>query len=178
VLIIPAVDVYSAEKSEREALQEELKGATELAAQLPQYEIRVSETVAQLTALESRTAEEERLPELRDRLVESARETGCSLRRLNVGGAITRPWHQGDDPIAQNSGVKPIETATGFTLQWRPVTISLTGTIDCLRNFLEQLKADDMFAHAKTFEMYPSPQERKTLTLEMEIWYFALARGE
>jgi hypothetical protein len=33
-----------------------------------------------------------------------------------------------------------------------------------------------MFMHMKSLEMYPSSTKRETLTLDLEIWYFTLAR--
>lgn len=174
VLVVPLVDVYSAERDEKEALLAEVTAASQVAAQLHQFESRVAERTAQLAALEARTYDEQRLPQLRDRLVELARQTGCSLRRLNVGEAMSRPWYEGDNPIDPRPDTKRRKTQSNFTLEWRPITISVTGTTSNLRSLLERLDADNMLVHTKVLEMYPSGRGRRSLTLDMELWYFNL----
>ena len=66
--------------------------------------------------------------------------------------------------------------ASGFVLEWRPVSISLSGPSASLRSLLERIAAADMMMHAKSVEMYPSNPSRQSLTLDMELWYFTLAR--
>jgi hypothetical protein len=41
---------------------------------------------------------------------------------------------------------------------------------------LERVGSSGMLMHAKTLDMYPSSPTRQTLTLDMELWYFTLAR--
>jgi hypothetical protein len=179
VLIVPLVDVYSAERNEKTELLDELASAHTVAETITHFEGRVAEKTTQLKALEARTVDEETLPALRTRLVELSRETGCSLRRVNVGAMSSRPWHQGDDPIAvaTTSTTKTGALDTGFSLQWRPVTVSLSGTNQNLCSLLDRMEADGMLMHTKNFEMHPASEGRKILNLDMEIWYFNLARG-
>jgi len=176
VLVLPLVDVYSAGRSEKEALLAELVSAEEVAKTLPQMDSRVAEKVAQLEAFQKRTVDEESLPALREKLVDLAKEAGCSIRRLNVGAATSRPWSPGDNPIAPAADSKRGESKLGFLLEWRPVSISLSGTSANLRNMVERVEAAGMLMHTKAFEMYPSSPTRQTLTLDMELWYFTLAR--
>jgi hypothetical protein len=175
VLVVPLVDVYRAEYSEKKALLAEVRAASHIASKLGQYESRVQDRVAELDALEARAVDDERLPALRDRLVELARQTGCSLRRLNVGEPMSRPWYSDDSPTEVRVDAKRRETQTNFTLQGRPITISVSGTVSDLRNFLTKVKADDMLVYTKSFEIYPSSVARKSLTLDMDLWYFSLA---
>jgi len=179
VLIVPLVDLYRAQRQEKAALLAELASASHVATVLEQFESRVAEKTAQLAALEARTVDEQRLAELRTNLVEMARNTGCSLRRLNVGAASSRPWYKEDNPIATaaGTGAQPADAKTGFTLQWWPVAVSLSGTDANLRNLLERMEADGMLMHTKSFEMHSASAGRKTLELDMELWYFSLARG-
>jgi hypothetical protein len=179
VLVLPLVDVYSAEREEKAALLAELASASQVAEMMSQFESRVKEKSTQLAELETRTVSDETLPALRTRLVDLAREAGCSLRRLSVGAAASRPWYQGDNPIA-NPGqtiVKPADSRTGFILEWWPVTVSLSGSDANLRNLLDRMEAEGMLMHTKSFEMHPASAGRKTLDLDMELWYFNLARG-
>jgi hypothetical protein len=41
---------------------------------------------------------------------------------------------------------------------------------------LDRIAASKMLMHAKSIEMYPSSPTRQSLTLDMELWYFTLAR--
>jgi len=176
VLVLPLVDVYSAGLNEKETLLAELDSAEEVAATLPQLESRVAEKVAQLEAFQQRTVDEESLPALRGKLVDLAKETGCSIRRLSVGAATSRPWTPGNSPIAPAADAKRDESKGGFLLEWRPVSISLSGNSANLRSMVERVAAAGMLMHTKAFEMYPSSPNRQTLTLDMELWYFTLAR--
>ena len=109
-----------------------------------------------------------------------ARETGCSLRRLNVETPTSRPWHQGDNPVETpgQAGAKPNDEASSFTLETWPVTVSLSGNDANLRSLLERMEADGMLMHTKNFEMHPSSAGGKTLDVDMELWYFNLARNK
>lgn len=176
VLILPLVDVNRADHAEKTALLAELDSARSVAAELETFESRVAEKLAQLEVLEARTVDEDSLTTLRGRLVDLAKETGCSIRRLSVGTASSRPWVAGDDPIAANATAKPDAPTSGFMLEWRPVSISLSGSSANLRSLLERVAAAGMMMHAKSVEMFPSNPSRQTLTLDMELWYFTLAR--
>jgi hypothetical protein len=176
VLVLPLVDVYSAGLNEKEALLAELESAEEVAATMPQLEKRVEEKLAQMEVYQGRTVDEESMPALRGKLVDLAKETGCSIRRLTVGTASSRPWTPGDSPIAPPADPKRAESKSGFQLEWRPVSISLSGTSANLRSMVERVVAAGMLMHTKAFEMYPSNPSRQSLTLDLELWYFTLAR--
>jgi hypothetical protein len=176
VLILPLVDVYLADHSDKTALLAELDSARTVAAELESFESRVAEKLAQLEVQEARTVDEDSLAALRGKLVDLAKETGCSIRRLSVGMASSRPWLAGDDPITPSSSARPGAMPTGFVLEWRPVSVSLSGSSASLRNLLERIVAADMMMHAKSVEMFPSNPSRQSLTLDLELWYFNLAR--
>ncbi len=176
VLILPLVDVYRADHSDKTALLAELDSARSVAAELETFEHRVTEKLAQLEVQEARTVDEDSLATLRGKLVDLAKETGCSIRRLTVGAASSRPWVAGDDPIAPTTTAKPDATPSGFVLEWRPVSVSLSGSGASLRSLLERIVAADMMMHAKSVEMFPSNPSRQSLTLDLELWFFNLAR--
>jgi hypothetical protein len=179
VLILPLVDLYRTELSEKASLLEELVSAQHVAEMMEQFESRVAAETDQLSTLEGRVVNDESLPALRTKLVDLARDTGCSLRRLNVGSMASRPWYQGDNPIVTGAEAtaKPADAKTPFTLQWWPVTVSLSGSNANLHNLLDRIDADGMFVHTRNLEVRPASMNRKTLNLDMELWYFNLARG-
>jgi hypothetical protein len=176
VLVLPLVDVYRAGRNEKEALRAELDSAKQVARELKQLERRTEEMLSQLQAFEARTVDDQSLAAVRGKLVDLAKETSCNVRRLSVGVVSSRPWVPGEDPTAPAGVAKADVPKSGFVLEWRPVSISLSGTSANLRTLLERIAAAGMLMHTKSFEMYPSSPTRQTLTLDMEIWYFTLAR--
>ena len=178
VLVLPLVDVLRAGHDEREALVAELESSQNVAAETEGFEKRVSEKLSQLQGFEARTVDDESLPALRGKLVDIAKETGCSIRKLAVGSPSSRPWTPGENPVEPQPAKKPGDAteSSNFRLEWRPVTISLSGTSTGLRSMAERVAAAGMLMHTKSLEMYPSSPSRQALTLDMEIWYFTLAR--
>jgi hypothetical protein len=144
---------------------------------MKEFETRVAEKLTQVKGFEARTVDDESMPALRGKLVDLAKETGCSIRRLSVGGMASRSWKPGESPFIQASDKRSADAAgSSFQLEWRPVSISLSGTSASLRSMVERVAASGMLMHTKSLEMYPSSPTRQNLTLDMEIWYYALAR--
>jgi hypothetical protein len=177
VLVLPLVDVLRSGRDEQENLVAELDSARNVAAGIQAFEKRVTEKTTQLKAFEARTVNEESLTALRGKLVDLAKETGCSIRKLSVGTVSSRAWQPGDDPTAPVVNRKPSDaTASNFQLEWRPVMVSLSGTSASLRNMVEKVAESGMLMHTKSLEMYTSSATRQALTLDLELWYFTLAR--
>ncbi len=175
VLILPLVDVLRAGRDERASLLAELDSAQSVAAEMKEFETRVNEKLTQVKGFEARTVDDETMPALRGKLVDLAKETGCSIRRLNVGAMAARAWKPGESPFAQTTDRKPADAAPTIQLEWRPVSISLSGTGSSLRSMVERVAASGMLLHTKSLEMYPSSPTRQNLTLDMELWYYTLA---
>jgi hypothetical protein len=175
LLVLPLVDSIRAGRDEKEALLTELESARIVASDIQTFERRVNEKLAELKSLDARTVDDATLPNLRGKLLDFAKDT-CSIRRLNVAAASSRSWQPGQSPIATTFDKKPTDANSGFMLEWRPVNLSLSGTSAGLRSMVEKIAASGMFLHIKSLEMYPSSPKRDSLTLEMEIWYFTLAR--
>jgi hypothetical protein len=175
VLVLPLVDVIRAGHTEKEALLAELDSAKTVAAGLAKFESQVKDKLAELEVQEARTVDAASMPALRDKLVDLAKETTCSVRRISVGAASSRAWSPGQNPIGP-ADPKQTESPSPFKLEWRPVSLSLTGSSSSLRSMLERVGASGMLVHAKSFEMYPSSPTRQTLTLDLELWYYTLAR--
>jgi hypothetical protein len=176
VLVIPLVDAYRAGRDEKEGLLTELDSAQQVAGELQRFESRVTEKLAQLKVLEARTVNDDSLPTLRGKLVDLAKETGCSIRRISPGNTMTRTWSPGEDPINPGATNKPTEQTSNFKLEWRPITLSLSGSTANLQSLVQRIAESGMLMHTKSFEMYPSSANRQTLTLDLELWYFTLAR--
>jgi hypothetical protein len=180
VLVLPLVDLYSAARAEKAVLLAELSTAHQAAKTLDQFESRVAEKASQLEKFEARTVNAESLPELRSELMDLAHETGCSLRRLNVEAPTSRPWRHGDDPFETSGQGKaiPVDETSEYTLETWPVTIQLSGSDAELRSMFSRMDSDGMLMHTKEFEIHPANAGGKMLDVEMELWYFNLARNK
>ena len=100
------------------------------------------------------------------------------LLRPTAGEVTIEGRRLGDDPLAVkwDAQNKEARKTTGFVLEWRPVTLSLSGTSADLRALVERLVATGMFMHTKSLEMFPASPSRQSLTLDLELWYYTLAR--
>jgi hypothetical protein len=176
LLVIPLVDAYIAGRDEKEGLLAELDSAQQVAGELQRFEGRVTEKLAQLKVLEARTVNDDSLPALRGKLVDLAKETGCSIRRISPGNTMTRSWSPGEDPIDPATPTRQNEPSSNFKLEWRPISLSLSGSTANLQNMVQRIAESGMLMHTKSFEMYPSSANRQTLTLDLELWYFAVSR--
>jgi hypothetical protein len=177
LLVLPLVDVIRAGHAEKETLTTELDSARIVASTLEGFEARVAEKLAELKVQEARTVDDQSMPGQREKLVELAKETGCSIRRIGVGAASSRPWTPGENLIGP-AETKKSQSNSAFKLEWRPISISLSGTGSNLRSMLERVSDSGMLLHAKSFEMYPTSPSRQTLTLDLELWYYTLAKRD
>jgi hypothetical protein len=175
LLVMPLVDSIRAGSDEKDTSLTELDSARNIASELSAFERRVNEKVAQLKSMDGRTVDDSSLPRLRSQLIEFAQGT-CSIRRINIGAVSSRIWQPGQNPLSTGIEKQPANANSNCMLEWRPVTLSLSGSSAALHSMVEKLAGSGMFMHIKNLEMYPSSPKRDSLTLDMEIWYFALAR--
>lgn len=176
LLVLPLVDSIRAGGDEKDTLLAEVDSARNVASELSAFERRVNEKLAELKSLDERTVDDSSLAKLRSQLIDFSHETTCSIRRINVGAVSSRAWQPGQNPLATGADKKPVDASSNCMLEWRPVNLSLSGSSAALRGMVEKLAGSGMFMHIKSLEMYPSSPKRDSLTLDMEIWYFTLAR--
>lgn len=127
----PSVDDYFDKQSSRSELSEDLVHARLTAATLPAFEKRVAAVRVELEALEVRSVEDGSLARFRSRLVDLVRESGCQIRRIEVGAPTLRAWKQGDNPLDETASPKPptrrsswsgIASSLPSTAAWAPYT--------------------------------------------------------
>lgn len=174
VLVLPQVDEYVAVCVEQADLAEKLAAAKQSAEQLPGFEIRRAEQVEVIAERLRRTLNEQNEPDFRNDLVMMVRESGCQLRRLNVGTAVSRDWGEGDDPLETTFDKKL--AATGFKLERRQVSLSLVGPSSNVRRLIEQLEQQDKQGHVQSLDLKPDRGDGRRAELSLELLYFTLAR--
>lgn len=169
--ILPQADHFFALSSDQEDLQENLTLAARAADLLPGYVERVAEETKTRQSLEERTLDAERAPVFRNRLVDFVRESGCQLRRINISPAKTRPWRQGDNPVAtEDKQAKP----TAFLLETRSVVLSVSGGSASINELLQRLEDERLIYHAERLDLKPAVKNRRGVQLDLELLCYAL----
>jgi hypothetical protein len=174
--VLPAVDEYFDNRMSRNERSEELARARATAEALPTYEQRSAAVQGELAALQARTVEEAGLAAFRSRLVEVVRESGCQIRQIEVGSPTTRPWKQGDDPLAEGQDAGGKASGTGFSLERRGVTLAVDGAMPAIHDLLSRLDEEHTLSHPHRVQLQPAAAGGETVMVEMELWLFALVR--
>lgn len=175
-IVLPLVDAHNRKCSELGLLSIELADANRVAGNLDTFEERVEGLVTQLEELEKRTVTEDGHTEFRKRLQVLARVSKCTMRQLKMGEPVSRPWYENDSPLASRAKKSPTDKITPFVLQRWPISLSVDGSLPNMKKMLEQMRSDAMIVHAKRLEINPEGRGRKSVKLDMELWYFALVR--
>lgn len=172
LIVLPQVDVYTAMRDEGERLRGELVESQRVAAELPAFEQRVQDGRKALDALEARTVNEETLAAFRNELVERVRQSGCQVRRINVGTTQGRPWVKQDNPLNESA---PAGEPTPFVLEARPVSLTVAGNLSQVRALLGSMASDGKMAVLRSLDLRPAGANRKGVQVDLEVVYFALA---
>jgi hypothetical protein len=175
--LVPAVDEYFDNRTSRSELADELVGAQQTAGALPKFEARMAEVGEQLQDLERRTVDEESVAGFRSRLVDLVRESGCQIRRIEIGAPTARPWTNSDDPLAEAQPSSGKEGATGFSLQRRIVSLGVDGTMTAIQDLLSRLEEEKSLSHPHRLQLQAGAAGGQTVMMELELWLFALARS-
>jgi hypothetical protein len=173
--LLPAVDDYFVKQSSRNGLSEKLAAARETALRLPSLEARVKAIRTELDSLESRAVVDANLADYRSRLVEVVRESGCQIRRIEVSQPALRPWKAGDRPLDDQPN--PNGQVTPFSLERRSMVLAVDGTMPAIHELLNKLEEQQTIAHPHRVHLQGISSDGGTVTLELELWLFALSRA-
>jgi len=155
-----------------------LNRAHRTAKTLPKYEQRVAQLDKDLAQLELRTVSQDSVSRYRSKLVDLIRKAGCKVRRLDVAAPTLRPWLENDDPLKRTVVTGAKSQKTPFTLERRSVVIVAAGSMADVHGLLDQLQKDATFAYPRRLKIHSASQRGESVTLELELWVFALARQQ
>ena len=176
LVLIPLVDDYFDNKASHSALTEDLDRARNAAEALPEVEQHVQEIVEKLAAIESRTISSKSVSNYMNKIVDMVRETGCQVRRFDVGTPVIRPWTKGDDPLMTTVSKEKSKGKTPFSLERRSVVLLVDGTMENLRGLLGQLYKEESIAYLHRLALQSTARSSEQVTMEIELWLFALGR--
>ncbi|MCG8450747.1 MAG: hypothetical protein MI725_14350 [Pirellulales bacterium] len=176
LVTIPLVDDYFDKKESRSALTEELDNARRTAKTLPEFEKRVAELTQELELVESREVSEKSVSRYRSTLVGMVRSAGCQVRRIDVSQPTVRPWNKNDDPLKKTPVATDPKNKTPFSLERRRVLLLVDGPMESIHGLLKGLNEDKTFAYPRRLELQSATGTEGKVTLELEMWLFALGR--
>jgi hypothetical protein len=175
VTVVPLVDDCFNKRSSRNDLADKLALARRTAEELPKYEAQAKTLAAELEALDVRAVDEAELAEFRSRLVDLVRDSGCQIRRLDIAAPAIRPWKAGDKPFDdQPTGVG---APTPFTLERRSVILAVDGSMTAVKDLMLRLEQEQKLSHPRRMHLQGAAADSETVTLELELWLFALGRS-
>ena len=173
VAILPAADEYITLRERAQEAETGLEEARQQVEQLPWLSTTAAEIDQNLSDLQSRAVAESQLNDLRGWLAETARAAGCHMRKSEPQSAQVRAWRAEDDPFHP-----PAKTAenpeTPYDLTTQSIRLTLSGTLAEVREFLEQLEAQEHLLHTRRFRLRPEDQSGQEVVLELEIMLFHL----
>lgn len=176
LVLIPLVDDYFDKSNSHSTLANDLDRARQTADGLPEIETEVAAIVAKLEAIDSRAVTGDSLSEYRSRVVELVRDAGCQVRRFDVSTPTRRPWLTDDNPLETPASQPSKARKTPFALERRNVVLLVDGSMENLRGLLGELNKDDSLAYLHRLEMQAASRGGGQVTMELEMWLFALGR--
>lgn len=178
LLILPAVEDYSAAKERIQTARENLEEAQRQVENLPQLQRLFERQKRDLSQLEAMAVTAKEAENLRELLQKAIRETGCIPRTVDVRDqSQQRPWMTNDSPIPRKTFLKPGD-ATPFQLVTRTATLQLEGPMTSVYQFMSRASQLQHFIYVKSVRLERTMRDPNLMQLDMEIDMFDLARGK
>lgn len=176
IVLQPAVDDYTAQAARRDELTDSLRVARQEVGTRERVVVLAGERQRELSAYEQKAFSPDEVQRLRNQLVQLVRESGCQMRHIRVVEPVSRPWMKEDHPLEANRQTDPA-AATPFELRTQQLSLSLTGSVAEIAQFLRKLSENDRLMHATSFQLQRSSTDGKTAILQLELVLFDLAKA-
>ena len=177
VLLWPAVDDYLAVKSVQDELNESLAKMKQGVDRLDHFANLVSQKKSALELLEAKAQSDKTVGQFRNRVVQLVRQSGCKMRRVRLGPPSWRRWRETDDPFTWKS-VADAGAETQFDLRTQLLSISLTGSVKQISNFLTKIHQLDSFIHTMNLSLQRSHEGGKSAVLELDLLLLNLTMAD
>lgn len=175
LVLLPAVDNYSASRRKIQDLRNSLQEAQDKIAQADVRQVEAEERGRELTALEAQAFSETSVAEFRKWLVDTAREAKCQVRRIDLGQVAPRKWNSQDDPLEIKKTDKP-----KWVLRTQVLSLTVTGPMEDVRKLMGVLRQHERLMHPQRLVLRPekgtAPADgtarRTDVALELELVLF------
>jgi hypothetical protein len=172
----PIAENYFGLCSQARELEGELAESRLAESSIKLLEKQLEERQAALKQLQAACVPPERMSAFRTQVFDIARETGCQVRRMNVGETRHRPWRRGDDPLKTEGAAKPEPTDEPgkYQLRWQETSMAVSGRLTHVRAFLAKLLDMNLLIHAHRFSLQAAEGNETEALLEIECLLYDL----
>ena len=174
-LLWPAVDDYLAAKSVQDELNESLEKTKQGVDRLDHFANLVSQKKSALEQLQAKAQSDKTVGQFRNRVVQLVRQSGCKMRRVRLAQPSRRRWRETDDPFIFKS-VADAGAETQFDLRTQVLSISLTGSVKQISDFLTKIHQLDSFIHTMNLSLQRGHEGEESAALELDLLLLNLNR--
>ena len=164
---LPALDGYVARRGESRRLAKELAEYRDSLARLPELEKLMEQRDGPAHDSASQASSGDASHSFRSRVVELSRQARCQVRQIQLGEHRQGDWKKGDPPL-QVPNKSSQEVKGPYVLESQAITISLTGSLANVKQFMHLLAEEHRLIHTRRLSLKPSPDAAQ-ITLELEI---------
>jgi Tfp pilus assembly protein PilO len=176
LLVLPAVEEYSAAKERSKSAREKLAETKLQVQNLPQLQRAFDRKKSELGLLAKKAVNETNVEQFRETLHKLIRETGCTLRVGNIGAnAMPRAWMTNDSPLGKKAFLDP-GPETNFVLINRNAKLEIEGPMASVYQFMARVSQLDRFIHVKHIKLERSSRDENVTQLDMDFDMFDLTR--
>ncbi len=171
VVVWPAVDGYTEARARRQLASSKLADTNAEIGKMPRHAELFQKKQIELAALTQRTVQEDSAQRLRNDLVQLVRKAGCTMRRIRLGEATRRDWMENDSPVTGADLADP-GRPTPFQLVSRQLSLSITGQMPKLHQFLAEMHKIDKTMHTRTISLERAGRSKGIATLDLDMVLF------
>lgn len=176
VTLIPAADEYSVLQERSGEVMRQLESGTNDRNELSLVKAKHAEIQEILKTHQERIIDEDAAHAIRSSLVQFARGSNCHLRRVDLGPARVRQWHEKDHPVQTVTTTKRGKK-TDFRLEVRELRLTLTGEIGEIESFLEKFESLDAHLNLQDMKLRSLDAEGDQIQLELALQLFGIRRA-
>lgn len=177
LVVWPAVDGYIEARTRKKEAKAKLEKTNEEIGKLPRHAELYKKKQEELAAYSRRTVTEDAAQRLRNDLVQLVRKAGCTMRRIRLGDATRRDWMENDSPVTGADQVDPGQQ-TQFKLVSRQLSLSITGQMPKLHEFLAEMHKIDKTMHTRSISLQRAGRSKGTATLDLDMVLFDFEKAE
>ena len=177
VVVWPATDEYIAARQRTHDVEVQRQEAEVEIAKLPQFMRMHERKTKELEVLTSQMVGGDAAQELQSDIMELGRQTKCTVLRAQPSEPASRVWNENDHPISGNR-LRNTGGETPFQLETRQLSLSITGPMTGLYEFLEGLHEVDKVIYARAMGIKGAGGEKgyETGTLDLNLLLFDLTK--
>lgn len=175
LVVLPAADEYNAARGRVSAAKGQLVEMRSQADDLPQFEELYQVKLSELRKLESEAVSEAVAERLQNELVEMVRQSGCTMRLIRPGDPLRRDWTTRDHPVRGLSATHRGDN-TPYQLETRQISLSVTGSMPNVLEFLARIHRLDQFIHSRQISLKRADEGGNTAILDMDLVLFNLIK--